>query len=99
MLLLFYVPSGWYAKRYERHVGKDLIVYEDLLRGNDTLVPKKTFRKFVQMSAFSRLTSVEKETGKVVEDILLSGGCWRGSLLIYNIQGADTIRVDHPPAY
>ena len=62
-------------------------------------VPTHAIREYHPLREVSRLTSVETATKTVLDDIQISDSGEKEGFLIYNVHGADKLRVEGPPRY
>jgi hypothetical protein len=62
-------------------------------------VPAQGIRGYRQLRDFSRLAAVESATQLTVDDFYFHESEERKGFLIYNVHGADNLRIEGPPRY
>lgn len=72
-------------------------VFADGLRFDK--VPAKGIRGYRRLRDFSRLTAVDSSTRSLLDDFCFHESGERNGILIYNVHGADTLRIEGPPTY
>jgi len=78
-------------------IGSPVELYVDGLWVDE--VPAHGIRGYRQLRGFSRLTGVNTATQEILDDFLVGDSGERTGLLIYNVHGADVLRVEGPPRY